>query len=78
MFVVDIELPSSQHVELPRRTPLETKEIRRVTIELDDGAVLEFDTGEELIGGFYRSNELVRNGYKVIQHEVYITDGNSR
>lgn len=78
MFVVDIELPSSHHVELPRRTPLETKEIRRVTIELGDGAVLEFDTGEELIGGFYRSNELVRNGYKVIQHEVYITDGNSR
>lgn len=63
--------------KLNRKTPLETKGIRSVTVELEDGAVLEFDLLEEKMGGFYRSNELVRNGIKVIQHEVYITDGNS-
>lgn len=76
--VVDIELPNQHHSPIPKRTPLETKGVRRVSIELEDGATLDFDFDEELIGGFYRCNELVRNGYKVIQHEVYITDGNSR
>ena len=72
---IQLTLPSNAP-KIARKTPLETKGILKVVITLEDGAELIFDTAEELMGGFYRSSELVRDGFKVLQHEVYITDGN--
>lgn len=80
MCFMDIQLsiPAST-TKIARKTPMETKSIRRVTIELDDGTELELSLEENSTSesGFYRVNDYVRNGRSVTIHEVFLTYGNS-
>lgn len=72
---IHLELPGNTQ-KIAKKTPMETKPIRRVLIEMEDGSELELPVDDETTGSFYRSNEYVRNGKRVTIHEVYVAYGN--
>jgi len=78
MFVdIQLTLPGNEQ-KMARKTPMETKAIKRVLIEMEDGSELELPVDDEnTTGSFYRSNQYVRNGKRVTIHEVYVAYGNS-
>jgi len=74
---IQLTLPSNAP-RIARKTPMETKPVIRVLIEMADGSQLELPVGSEEEGesGYYRVNEYVRNGKFVTIHEVFIAYGN--
>lgn len=70
-----LQLPglNLQPKKLTKKTPLQTRAVKKVTIEYPDSSSLVLEV--ELEQGFHRIEEYRANGKKITIHEVFLTFG---